>query len=102
MFEKSNPANLSRIAFENVLARQIEHASTAIDAIDRDERMTLEQSGQESSVPLAHDQRPARRTDVIEASDAGPLQRVPKCDRFQRPIPGGNGIEAHKAEAMSN
>src|SRR4051794_1367706 len=78
-------------------ASQLQHSFAPIDAINFEQRLAPQERGEKSSIPLAHDQRATRRTDVIETGHARPLQRVSESDHLQRPIPRRDRIEAHKA-----
>ncbi len=101
MLKKRNAMNPIRIRSENVPSRQLEHSLTAIHAIDSDQRLALKKCCQKSSIPLTYDKCAARRTDVVETCDPSLLQRVPERDRFERAIPGRDGIEAHNAAQTS-
>src|SRR3954467_9576473 len=89
------------MSFQNVTARQIEHALAVVDTIDSNQRLACKKRSQESSVPFSQDERPARRTNFAETRDASLLQRVPESNRLKRPVPGRDGIEAHNVVTSS-
>ena len=93
--KKCDAPDFIGIPFQNLAPRQIEHSLAAVHAIDSDQRLALKKLGQKSPIPLAHDERPGRGADFAETCDPSLLQRAPERDRFQGPIPQGNGIEAH-------
>ena len=99
--KKGNPTYLIGSRSQHALPSQFEHSFAAIDAIDPDQRVPLKKCGEKPSIPLAYDQGAVRRTDRVEIRNPRTLQRVSKSDRFQRPVPGRDRIEAHKADAIS-
>src|SRR5205814_337038 len=78
-----------------------QHAFARVNAIDFDIVMRLEKFTEEAAIPLAHDQRPARRCNFIETSDPDTLQRISKSDGFESSIPRRDGIEAHNVAKVS-
>src|SRR6266403_2002523 len=75
-------------------SRQTQHLFAGVHAIDFNSWMPANQLAEESSIPLAQDEDAAGGVDFFEAGHPGPLQSAPERDRFQRPIPRRDGVEA--------
>ena len=86
--------SLSKNIF-NALPRQLQHPCARINAIDLDPRMSSQQFAEEAPIPLPYDQRAPWRRHLIKQRNSTTLERSSKRNRFQRPIPRRQRIEAH-------
>lgn len=77
------------------LSRQLQHSLARVDAIDLNSRMPPQQFAKKSSIPLACDERTSRGHDIAQARDTATLEIIAERDPLQRPIPGGDRVEAH-------
>ena len=83
------------------LPRQLDHTLARFDAIDCRGGMRPNEFGKETSVPLAHDQDPARRMNFPDECSPRLLELIPESQRLEPAIMRRDAVEIHRREKKS-
>lgn len=92
--QKTDAFPITRFAFDT-FPRQSQHPVACVYTIDLNSRMEPQQFREKSPIPLPDDQRTSRSRNFSETGNTTSLERITKSDPLQRPIPGGERVEAH-------